>query len=182
MPPNGLAYRSIHDVDVLAGRRHQVVPCGPGGSVLDYVPFYFGPRSPMLLRLTSGRVAGFAEGQASLVYLTSTVQSVREARCRFVFTDGHALATRTRWFADLAQLSEVDWATAASDYWADTAKDPDRQRRKQAEFLVHRTLPWSLILEIGVLDEAAAARVQSILGESERPLQPEVRIRRSWYY
>ena len=38
-------------------------------------------------------------------------------------------------------------------YWKDNLDDMDRQRRKQAEFLVHRFCDWSLINEIAVIDE-----------------------------
>ncbi len=58
-PQDGLRYRPIHDVSVQASRRVQPVPCGPCGTVQDYVPFYFGPHSPMLLKLKTGQVAGY---------------------------------------------------------------------------------------------------------------------------
>lgn len=35
----------------------------------DYVPFYFGPLSPMMLNLKTGRVAGYEEDQEPLIYL-----------------------------------------------------------------------------------------------------------------
>ena len=34
------------------------------------------------------------------------------------------------------------------------SKNPDRQRRKQAEFLVHREFPWSLVRGLVVRTEA----------------------------
>ena len=40
----------------------------------------------------------------------------------------------------------------------------DRQRRKQAEFLIHRFCDWSLIHEIAVIDNAMKTRVERILG------------------
>ena len=47
----------------------------------------------MLLNLKTGRVEGYNEGQAPLIYLTTTVQRVQDAGCQFVFSDGHGLAT-----------------------------------------------------------------------------------------
>jgi hypothetical protein len=49
------------------------------GALHDYVPFYFGFLSPMLLQLKTGRVTGYNEGQEPLVYLKSTVQAVADA-------------------------------------------------------------------------------------------------------
>ncbi len=142
-PNDGRAYRTIHNATVQANRRVKAVPCGPGGTVHDYVPFYFGPLSVMLLNLKTGRVTGYTEGQAPLIYLVSSVEAIRAAGCAFVFTDGHGLATFTSWFDDIEQLSKVDWGIVGKKYWADEPEDNDRQRRKQAEFLVHGSCDWS---------------------------------------
>ena len=53
-PDDGETYRTIHRDDVQGKRRTVVIPCGPGGTAHDYVPFYFGYRSPMLLQLKTG--------------------------------------------------------------------------------------------------------------------------------
>jgi len=158
-PDDGHTYRTIHNVDIQAERRVRQIPCGSGGPVHDYVSFYFGPRSPMLFQLHTGRVPGYSEGQAPLVYLVSNAQAVADARLPFVFSDGHGIATFTCWFDDLSELTKVDWDAVAARYWADTIDDMDRQRRKQAEFLVHRACPWDLITEIGVLDPGTKSRV-----------------------
>ena len=44
-----------------------------------------GPLSVMLLNLKTGRVAGYDEGQAPLIYLTTTIAVVRDAGCRSRF-------------------------------------------------------------------------------------------------
>lgn len=119
-PADGILYRTIHDANVQANRRVKDVPCGPGGTVHDYLPFYFGPLSVMLLQLKTGQVAGYNEGQEPLVYLRTTVQAVAQAGCPFVFTDGHGLAKFTRWFDDLAHLDAVDWPLLRGRYWIDT--------------------------------------------------------------
>jgi ssDNA thymidine ADP-ribosyltransferase, DarT len=162
-PDDGLPYRTIHDTSVQANRRVKAVPCGPGGTVHDYLPFYFGARSVMLLKLKTGQVAGYAEGQEPLIYLVSTAQAVATAGNRFVFTDGHSLANFTQWFTDLARLDAVDWPLLSARYWNDTPQDNDRQRRKQAEFLVWQSVDWGLIGGIGVFNAAMKARVEGIL-------------------
>lgn len=120
VPDDGHPYRTIHDTEVQANRRIKEVPCGPGGTVHDYLPFYFGPLSVMLLKLKSGQVEGYAEGQEPLVYLRTTVQAVMRAGCPFVFTDGHGLAKFTRWFDEPAHLDAIDWPLVRDRFWADT--------------------------------------------------------------
>ena len=195
-PDNGLEYKTIHNVQVQDKRRITAVGCGPGGSVHDYVAFYFGPRSPMLYQLHTGWVSGYREGQDPLIYLVSTAQEVERAGYCYVFSDGHGIAHFTSWYDNLDQLDEVDWEAVCAKWWKDTHDDPDRQRRKQAEFLVHEKVDWGLVSEIGVHSEAIGARVEKILADemaSHRPTghigppcvsadRPIVKLATEWYY
>jgi hypothetical protein len=181
-PNDGLPYRTIHNTNVQANRRVRPVPCGPGGTIHDYVPFYFGPLSVMLLNLHSGRVKGYDEGQAPLIYLVTSIERVNAARRRWVFSDGHGLAALTSWHDDAARLEQVDWQLVGERYWSDRPDDNDRQRRKQAEFLVWQDLPWSAIGGIAVLDAPMKAAVEAILGKNPQSSHPPVRVRRDWYY
>ena len=181
-PNDGLVYRTIHRVDVQTSRRVTAVPCGPGGTVHDYIPFYFGVLSPMLLQLKTGQVPDYAEGQEPLVYLVSTAQAVAQAGVRLVFTDGHGLPAWTEFFDDLVHLDRVDWEMVTQWYWADTDEDMDRQRRKQAEFLVHRFLPWELVSGIGVRSEAMKQKVEVVLAGHPEALRKMVVMKPAWYY
>jgi hypothetical protein len=148
----------------------------------DYVPFYFGYLSPMLYQLKTGRVAGYNEGQAPLIYLQSTIQAVADAGRPFVFSDGHGIAAFTNWFDDLAHLDQVDWDMVYQRYWSDNVNDMDRQRRKQAEFLIHELCPWNLIQDITVLNAVAKARVEAILNDFPAEQRKLVNINPGWYY
>ncbi len=117
----------------------------------------------MMLNLKTGRVSNYTEGQTPLIYLVTTAQAVSDSGARFVFSNGHGLATFTCWFDDLERLDRVDWSIVYERYWKDTLEDMDRQRRKQAEFLVHRFCDWSLIREIGVINQVMKQRVEEIL-------------------
>jgi hypothetical protein len=181
-PDDGLGYRTIHSVSVQMSRHNWPIPCGPGGTCHDYVPFYFGPLSVMLLNLKTGRVAGYTEGQDPLIYLTTTVARVRDAGCRFVFSDGHGPARITDYYDDLGKLDQVDWDIVGERYWLDLQDDNDRQRRKQAEFLVWKLLDWSLIEGIGVLNQQAKARVEAILDRHPDRSRPNVQVKGPWYY
>jgi hypothetical protein len=136
----------------------------------------------MLLNLHTGRVAGYTEGQEPLVYLVTSIQAIQQVGRRFVFSDGHGLATFTNWYDDLADLDKVDWELVRAKIWRDLPEDNDRQRRKQAEFLIWYSLDWSLIQGIGVLNSAMKVRVEGIMDEYPTRNHPTVKPMRSWYY
>jgi ssDNA thymidine ADP-ribosyltransferase DarT-like protein len=182
VPQDSLPYRACLDVQVQGARATVRIPCGPGGVIHDYVPFYFGYLSPMMLKLKTGQVAGYDEGHEPLVYLVSRAQAVQNAGVAFVFSDGHGLAVFTDWFDDLKQLDAVDWSMVNQRYWSDNLNDMDRQRRKQAEFLIHKSCPWGLIDEIVVIDSVIEKRVKVIQDGFSRALRKPIRVERSWYY
>jgi hypothetical protein len=95
---------------------------------------------------------------------------------------GHGLATFTDWYDDPAQLDQVDWNLVGARYWADQPDDNDRQRRKQAEFLVWKLMDWSLIQGIGVLNQQVKARVEALLDRHPDRSRPNVQTKGQWYY
>lgn len=181
-PNDGLLYKTIHNIEIQQRRRITRIPCGPGGVIHDYVSFYFGPRSPMLYQLHTGWVEGYNEGQEPLIYLVSTAQAVAASGVDFVFSDGHGIAGFTKWFDNLDDLDELDWQAIYAAYWADDIEHMDRQRRKQAEFLVHRCCDWSLIQEIGVVNQTMRARVEEVMNRFPQELRRPVNVRIDWYY
>lgn len=181
-PDDGLVYKTIHNVDIQTERRDTYIPCGPRGVIHDYVPFYFGPRSPMLYRLHTRWKTDYTEGQEPLIYLVSTAQQIQESGASFVFSDGHGIARLTDWFGDLDKLDEVDWNTVYATRWKDDVADNDRQRRKQAEFLVYRFCDWRVIHEIGVFNDRMRRVVEDNMSQFSSDLQRVVRVKPDWYY
>jgi hypothetical protein len=165
----------------LKGRR-MVKPVPPFDDhvVGDYVPFYFAPRSPMLYTISRGNVPGYSDGQAPIVHLRTSVAAVTAASPHWRFTEGNATSESTRFFDDLASLESIDWGLMTSRYWNNTPEDMDRERRRQAEFLVRHAVPWALIQEIGVLNEVIAEEVCACLASHIH--RPAILVRPDWYY
>lgn len=67
-------------------------------------------------------------------------------------------------------------------YWKDQVDDMDRQRRKQAEFLIHEFCPWQIIEGITVHNAAIQARVQAVLSEFPAVQSKLVNINTGWYF
>lgn len=182
MPQNGLVYRTIHNVEIQQVRQARAIPCGPGGVIHDYVSFYFGPRSPMLFQLHTGRNIEYREGQEPLIYMMSSAQRIQQSGAGFVFSDGHGIASYTKWFDDLRELQKLDWDTIYANIWKDTVDDMDRQRRKQAEFLVHRKCDWELIERIAVINDRMKSKVNEIMANFSESARPPVIVKPEWFY
>ena len=135
----------------------------------------------MLYAIRQGQVAGYTDGQWPILHLETSTEKIVETGRRFAFTDGHAEIGFSDYSEDLGCLdSFIDWEAMKSSYWNDTANHPDRKRRRQAEFMVHETVPWAAIQRIGVLDIRMKERLESLLqSSSHRPL---VVVATDWYY
>jgi hypothetical protein len=83
-------------------------------------------------------------------------------------------------FNDLADLHNVDLALMKATMWTDTDADPDKKRRRQAEFLVHRRFPLVLVLGIATKSAARRAWVNGLLKEAGQDIQCVSRP--GWYY
>jgi hypothetical protein len=171
----------VGDASIKSRRTLIDVTCGPGGKVCDYVPFYYAPCSPMLFSIKCGNVPDVSSDQRRLVYLVSSTEAAFAADLDCVFTDGNAATAFTNFYDDPGELAQVvDWPLMRAVWWNNTADDPDRRRRRMAEFLVHRALPLELVGETAVYDQGIASQVTALLSATGSTLP--VAIRRDWYF
>lgn len=177
---SNISYVNVAHQNIQDRRATTQVPCGQGETLHDYVPFYFASRSPMLYAIYKGIVEGYSDGQKSVIYLVSVAEEIEKAKHSFVFTDGHATVAYTSFFDNLNRLSEIDWNVMKSKYWNDDFQHIDRKRQRQAEFLIHRTCPWELILGVAVISETMKTRTEAILSTTTH--KPKLVIRPDWYY
>jgi hypothetical protein len=167
----------------IKGRRLTLpVKCHPGDVVGDYVPFYFCPRSVMLylLYMSNHRELTYRGGQGPIIHLEADLYEVmtwsQGAQRRWAFTRSNAGALYTEFFSDPSQLCEIDWEAVDAHDW----KQPDIKEAKQAEFLLHQSLPFRLISRVGVQTRQLQAKVEDILADRDMMLRTEVRP--DWYY
>jgi hypothetical protein len=179
------SFTEVGDPAIKANRRDRVVPTGPGGTVGDYVPFYFAPRSPMLYRIACdcrdsipGRYQG---GDRPLVYLAVRIGAVIDAGLAWVGTNGNAAALVSEFTCDLDELETmVDWPLMLAERWNNVPEDPDRQRRRMAEFLVHREISATLVHQVATYSDQHARRARDDL--AGHALTSAVVVRPAWYY
>lgn len=174
-------YLDIAHENIQDRRARTEVPCGAGGYLHDYVPFYFAPRSPMLYAIHKQNVDGYSGGQKPIIHLVSQIEAIENSEIAFAFTDGHGIMDYTDFYDDLYALSHViDWELMESKYWLDTPDDPNRKCKRQAEFLIHEFCHWNLIKEIGVINLTMQREVREILQKFN--IQTQINVYSNWYY
>jgi hypothetical protein len=163
----------------------------PAGFIHDYVPFYFAPRSPMLMAINGGRVDNCPYRQADIAHLVTTVEAIVTEGLPYVFYDYNATLDISTCYNDLKDLDKIDWPLFYEQprmdgyckYWNSRVDNPKyilRMETRQAEFLVHQKVPLKLIDCVGVCSSAKAAEVQKILADARINIPVEVKV--DWYY
>lgn len=140
----------IGNRDLISKRSHKIVPIPPGGTLSDYVPFYFTPYSPMLLNIKTGWNGIQQRPMSDIAIITSSLPRLAEDGVQFVFTDRHAyLRTADDMFSSaLADLVRIDWNILQARDFRRDPNDPGKMERYQAEALVYQRVPVTSLLGI----------------------------------
>lgn len=161
-------------------RLQKTLATHPDLRVGDCVPFYFCPRSVMLYVIfrQNNPSLTYSGGQDEIVHLeadlSDTVRWAKGVGQRWVFTLSNAGAYYFEERDDLACLNEIDWDAIQARDWREC------KEAKQAEFLVERKFPWSLIRRVGVKTEQVLQRATDAVLCSQH--QPPVETIPDWYY
>lgn len=175
-------YVNIGDEVLIAQRGEFNVPITPGGVLSDYVPFYFGGCSPMLLNIKTGYRGIRQRSQSEIIYLCSHIETIVNTCPEWCFTDGHAKDKLTTYFNQLDGLAQIDWATVTDRYWSSTPEDPDKMRRKQAEFLVKTYVPVACFSGVIVHDKAADSKARQMMNSIGITLPIHIDTNHNYYY
>lgn len=179
-PERDPGYVNIGSATLIDKRSRHVVPIAPGGTLSDYVPFYFTPFSIMMYNIHTGYGGITRRANADIVIFVSSLHRVRELGLPFLFTDQHAYAAGSDYFDDLANLPRVDWALLQSRNFRTDDADPGKQLRYQAEALVHRHVPLSAVSGIGCHSDTVRQKLESLIAEAGATLT--VKTTPSWYF
>lgn len=175
-----LNFVNIGNPELIDKRAHRGVPMAPGGTLSDYVPFYFTPFSVMMKNIHSGWGGIRQRSNAEIVILVSSLRRVQEQGIPFLFTNGHAYPPDTRFFNDLSDLSVIDWGILQRRDFKRDLDDPKKLERYQAEALIHQQLPVSGLVGAVCYTEAIKSDIeQQILA---RGLSLQVVARTEWYF
>lgn len=99
-------YINIGDVQLIEQRQNFHVGINPpGGDLGDYIPFYFGGHSPMLLNIKTGYRGIQQRPQDELIYIVCRISEIVSQCPEWCFTDGHAKNNITEFYNNVTDLS-----------------------------------------------------------------------------
>lgn len=171
---------NIGSPELIQKRASRKVPISPYGTLSDYVQFYFTPFPIMMFNIHTGFRNIARRENKEIVMFVSSIHRLRELELRFAFTNQHAYAVDTEFYARVEDLDRIDWGLLQSRDFKTDDVDPGKQLRYQAEALVHRHVPLEALVGIGCHN--ADVRIQLELELERRQTKMSVKTTPNWYF
>ena len=156
------------------------MPVPPGGTLSDYVSFYFTPFSMMMYKIKTGHGGITQRKNQDIVIFVSSIHRLRESGGSFLFTNQHAYPPNTDFYEAIEALSAVDWPLLQSKNFKTDDADPGKQLRYQAEALVHGHLPLNALLGIVCYDDEVKQRIDFLVQACGQNIS--VKTLAKWYF
>lgn len=155
-------YVAIGDMQIIAKRTKKTTP--DGTPLDDFIPFYFGPRPPMLLVIQSGWNGVVKRSPEEIVYCTVKLSDIMASDIDCIFTDGHAISANTIFYtkAQLANIGEyINHEDVFAERWSAGEYGDEAKRKKDAELLFMDEIPVQYINSFVVYNQNAKQKLIS---------------------
>lgn len=173
-------FTNIGNSDLINKRNGRTVPVEPGGTLSDYIPFYFTPYSIMLYNIHTGYGGLTRVPNRDIIILVSSLHKIHKLGLNYAFTSGHAYPVYADYYNDLNDLNKIDWALLQNRDFKTDPDDPAKKERYQAEALVHRHLPVEALHGIACYDKAMQTRIETEL--KKKQLEIKVLAKDNYYF
>nr|WP_320010548.1 DUF4433 domain-containing protein [uncultured Desulfobulbus sp.] len=173
------SYRTIGNPELIDRRKNRSVDIDPGGTLSNYVPFYFTPFTPMMLNIKTGYGGVAQVSSEEIVIFVSSLRKLETLSHKFIFTDRHAYLVNAEFFSDLNELSSIDWHILQNRDFRRDPDDPGKFERYQAEALVHDHVPVTAFIGAVCYTEKQKKIVSEIA--SDQGLEIKVIYKPGWY-
>lgn len=171
---------NIGNSELISKRAAHTVPLAPGGTLNDYVPFYFTPFSVMLKNIHSGRGGVQRRSNEEIIILVSSLRHIKVAELPFLFTDSHAYSNLASFYNEISDLDKIDWTLLQQRDFRRDPNDPWKLDRYQAEALIYKHCPVRGLLGLICYNDNVAQVVNQYI--QERGLDLKVHVRPHWYF
>lgn len=150
-PNSSKDYVEIGNPEIIDVRSTTPVKIDDYGMVGDYVPFYFTPKSLMLFNIITGYRHPVVQrrNKDEILVIRCLIEKLAELP-KWFFTNGQGNDMASSHYNKLADLEQIDWDCIQKSDFSKSDGDYDRQRRYQAEFLVHKMVPLESIESLNV--------------------------------
>lgn len=171
---------SIGIIDIKRRRATNRLKSHDGLHVGDCVPFYFCPRSVMLYVIYRANHPAimYRGGQSLIVHLEADFADViawaNRNDCRWAFTSSNAGSGYFEDYCNESELNMINWSAVQAEDWRECMEE------KQAEFLIEKRLPWTLVQRVGVENQRVMKQVLEAMRFTSH--HPKIEIKSDWYY
>lgn len=172
-------YRAIGNAELIAKRQTRSIPIAPGGSLSDYIPFYYTPFSPMMYNIKTGRGVSHVPNQ-EIVILVSSIYKVIEDGIDYIFSDRHAYLNQAFFYNDISDIDKIDWGLLQRRDFSRDPDDPEKIERYQAEALIYNHLPVASLLGVVCYTDNIAQEIKTLISTQELTLK--VVKQTGWYF
>lgn len=187
---NGVHCRSSANVDpefveignsgIISKRKSRPIEIPPGGTLSDFVPFYFTPKSPMLYNILTGYGGLSRKAAGEIVILLSSLDKLEELQLPYLIADRNATLAHATLSSGRAALPSLRWKNWQTVDFKRDQNDLGKMEQYQAEVLVHACLPTAALHAIIAHDSSTQAVVAQAV--SDAGLTIPARVRSNWYF
>ena len=170
----------IGNLELSQRRTGRKVLVPPGGTLSDYIPFYFTPFSMMMYNIRTGYGGIRQFPNSEIVIMVSSLRGLAERGVPAVFSDRHAYLQTAQFFTSLEDIDKIDWGILQKRDFKKDVDDPEKTARYQAEALVYRHLPVEHLA--GIVCQSKNEQGTLEKQREEVGLELKVAARPKWYF
>jgi hypothetical protein len=170
---------NIGSPDLIEKRHLRQVAEAPGGTLSDYIPFYFTPLSMMAYNIYTGRNVR-QRANDEIVILVASLRDLQKSAIPFLFADRHASLVEAKFSSDLAYLDRIDWTILQNRDFSRNNDDIGKTSRYQAEALVHKQMPIDRLLYVACCDDKQKKWAEDLVQQRGSALK--IITNTGWYF
>lgn len=172
---------NIGNEDLIRKRALRQVPMPPGGTLNDYVPFYFTPFSPMFLNIHTGWGDIRCRENRDIAILVTSLPILESQDIGYLVSDRHAKLETAEFIAGRNGLDTfLAWEYLQARDFKKNPEIPDKSERYQAEALIFKHLPICAVQGIIFYNLEAASAFQPL--RTQLGLDLEIVTKPDWYF
>lgn len=170
----------IGNPELISKRATKNVPIQPGGTLSDYVSFYFTPFSMMMYNISTGYGGIRQYPNSEIVIMVTSLRDLVNHGITAVYTDRHAYLSTARFYSSLDDLENIDWGLLQRRDFRRDLDNPEKTDRYQAETLVYEHLPVEQLM--GIICHGTNEK-RTLLGQMRQAdMELSIEARPSWYF